>query len=275
MTTGGESRRWRAYQMLEPRVWPEEGLSPVNRLIAFMICAAAFLAIIESEPTIYIGREAWFFWAEVGFTVIFLIEYIVRLWAAGEDPAYRGFRGRLRYARTPAAVIDLLALLPLFLFFLGTEAFLLRLFRLVRILRVARLGRFSSAFNEIMAAVNARRFELLMSLFIAGLLLLVSSTLLYVVEGPHQPQAFGSIPRAMWWSISTLTTVGYGDVFPVTALGRMLAGLTAITGIGLIAMPAGILASAFSEAIQERRAAALKRRSEVHKPQQPSASGRS
>lgn len=255
MTASGESLRWRAYQMLEPRVWPDEGLSPINRAIAILICLAAFLAILESEPVLYVGREGWFLAAEILFTLIFLAEYIVRVWAAGEDPAYRGMRGRLRYMMTVPAVIDLLALLPLFLVFLGSEAFLLRLFRLIRILRVARLGRFSSALHAISEAVRARRFELLMSLAIAVILLLVSSTLLYVVEGPSQPEAFGSIPRAMWWSVATLTTVGYGDVYPVTTLGRILAGLTAITGIGLIAMPTGILASAFSDAIQERRAA--------------------
>jgi voltage-gated potassium channel len=92
-----------------------------------------------------------------------------------------------------------------------------------------------------------------MSVMIAGVLLLVSSTLLYIVEGDGQPEAFGSIPRAMWWSIATLTTVGYGDVIPVTAIGRLLSGLTALLGIGLIAMPTGILASAFSDALQRQR----------------------
>ncbi len=92
-----------------------------------------------------------------------------------------------------------------------------------------------------------------MSLAIAGMLLLISSTLLYLIEGEGQPDDFGSIPRAMWWSIATLTTVGYGDAFPVTPLGKILAGFTALTGIGLIAMPTGILASAFSDALQRQR----------------------
>lgn len=140
--------------------------------------------------------------------------------------------------------------------FLGNEAFLLRMFRLIRIIRVARLGRFSSALQAINEAVHARRFELMMSFAIASMLLLLSSTLLYIVEGGIQPETFGSIPRAMWWSVATLTTVGYGDVYPVTTIGRIFAGLTAITGIGLIAMPTGILASAFSDAIQKRDAGA-------------------
>lgn len=92
-----------------------------------------------------------------------------------------------------------------------------------------------------------------MSLGLATLLLLVSSTMLYLIEGAHQPETFGSIPRTMWWSIATLTTVGYGDVYPVTPLGKIFAGMTAVTGIGLIAMPTGILAAAFSDAIQAQR----------------------
>jgi voltage-gated potassium channel len=143
----------------------------------------------------------------------------------------------------------------LFLTFFGNETSILRLFRLIRILSLAKLGRYSSAIRAMAEAVKSRRYELLMSLAIAGMLLLTSSTLLYIVEGDAQPATFGSIPRAMWWSIATLTTVGYGDVIPVTVVGRVLAGLTAITGIGLIAMPTGILAAAFSDAIQRQREA--------------------
>ena len=98
-----------------------------------------------------------------------------------------------------------------------------------------------------------RRFELLLSLAVALVLLVLSSTAMYLVEGPTNPEAFGSIPRAMWWSIVTLTTIGYGDVFPVTLGGRMVAGVTAICGIGLIAAPTGILSAAFSDALARRR----------------------
>ena len=218
-----------------------------------LILAATAVAILESEPTVLNGRERLFLALEIVFTAIFAIEYVARLWVAGENPKYSGALGRLHYAVTPAAVIDLLALAPLFLGILGSESFLLRLFRLLRILRVARLGRFSNAFEAISTAVRSRRYELLMSVGLATLLLLVSSTMLYLIEGDHQPETFGSIPRSMWWSIATLTTVGYGDVYPVTALGKLFAGVTAITGIGLIAMPTGILAAAFSEALQKRR----------------------
>ena len=116
--------------------------------------------------------------------------------------------------RSPAAVLDLLALAPLLFVFIGSEAYLFRLFRLLRVLRLAKLGRFSTAWEHVGQAVSSRRYELIMSAALALLLMLISSTLLYLVEGQAQPATFGSIPRAMWWSICTLTTVGYGDATP-------------------------------------------------------------
>ena len=159
----------------------------------------------------------------------------------------------LRYALTPVAIFDFLAVMPLFLTILGSEAYILRLLRLMRIMRLAKLGRYSAAAKAIGKAINSRRHELVVSLFAGVLLMLVAATCLYIAEGATQPEAFGSIPRAMWWAIATLTTVGYGDTYPVTAIGKVFAGLTAIIGIGLVAMPAGILAAAFSDVLQKQK----------------------
>lgn len=246
-------RRW-AYRNLQPGAWSKDGLSPINRLIVLLIIAAVALAIVQTEPEITAGHEHMFRLAEVGFAWVFLIEYLARVWIVPENPRYgKGWRARLRYMLTVPALIDLIALSTLYLTLVGSEGAVLRLFRLVRIFMLARLGNYSTALRAVAQAVNSRRYELVASLTIAGFLLLVSSTLLYLVEGAGQPDDFGSIPRAMWWSIATLTTVGYGDAAPITPLGKILAGMTAITGIGLIAMPTGILAAAFSEAIQHQR----------------------
>jgi voltage-gated potassium channel len=251
-----EHRSWRRwlYVNLHPPAWHKRGLSPLNRLVALAILLAVGLAILQSEPTIYTGNEALFRAAEIVFAVIFLAEYAARIWIAGENPDYGPtFSGRLRYALTLPSLIDLLVLLSLFGTLVGSQGAVLRVIRLLRIITLAKLGRYSSALNAISRAIYSRRYELTMSLVIAGMLLLVSSTLLYMVEGEGQPDDFGSIPRAMWWSVATLTTVGYGDAIPHTVLGRILAGFTAITGIGLIAVPTGILASAFSDALQRQR----------------------
>lgn len=225
------------------------GLSWTNLFVCWLVVTAVLITVLRTEITLYAGREHIFLIVDILLTSLLALEYGLRLWVCVENPAYRN---RLAYALTPAALIDLLAVLLILFGPFGSEGFLLRLARLLRILRLAKLGRFSLAVNAITSAVTRRAYELWLSLIFSATLLLVSSAILYLVEGGIQPEAFGSIPRAMWWSVATLTTVGYGDVYPVTAVGRFFAAVTAITGIGLIAMPTGILASAFSDAFQEQ-----------------------
>lgn len=253
-------RRW-AYRNLHTAAWHKAGISPVNSIVILLIVAAITVAVIETEPAVRAGNEHLFRLFELGFAGIFLVEYVARLWVAVEHTELgKGWRARLNYALSLPALIDLLALATLLVTLYGNEGAFLRLFRLVQIFMLARLGRYSSAFRAIGHAIKSRRYELIASMTIALMLLLVSSTLLFLIEGPHQPEQFGSIPRAMWWSVATLTTVGYGDVYPVTPLGKMLAGITAITGIGVIAMPTGILAAAFSDALQRQREESAARR---------------
>jgi voltage-gated potassium channel len=240
-------------RQLDPALREAPGLSLTNWAVCGLIVAAMFAAVLETEPALSTGRETLFLVVEIVLTGLLGLEYVARVWASIENPA---FSNRLVYMRSAAALFDLLTILVVLVTAFGTEGFLLRLAMLLRVLRIARLGRFSNAFDEVVTAVASRATELGLSVAFAGLLLLVSSAMLYLVEGSVQPEAFGSIPRAMWWSVATLTTVGYGDVFPVTPLGRVFAAVTAVTGIGLIAMPTGILASAFSDAFQAQRAAA-------------------
>jgi voltage-gated potassium channel len=165
---------------------------------------------------------------------------------------------------TPLALLDLAAIAPFLLGYGTTDTFLLRVLRLLRIFRLARLGRFSVAIHLLAGAIRSRRYELSLSFVIAASVLVLSSALMYALEADAQPETFGSIPRALWWSVATLTTVGYGDVYPITPAGRVLAGLTAISAIGLIAMPTGILAAAFSDAFQaHHRRVEVSRASEV------------
>ena len=241
------------YRNLEPSARPEGGLSLFNRVIVWLIVFAAVVAILETEETLR-GTIPEVFWiAELFIVMVFSIEYLARVYAAGEDPRYSGLRGRLRFMTSWWAIVDLLAIVPFIVTGGAYNSFIIRLLKLLRLLRVARIGRFSQAWVSLTDAIYGRRFELALSGAVAFLIMLISSAFLYVLEGDTQPDAFGSIPRALWWSVPTLTTVGYGDVTPVTALGRIFAGFTAIAGIGLIAMPTGILAAAFSEAMQNRK----------------------
>lgn len=154
----------------------------------------------------------------------------------------------------PATWVDIVVLVITFVPLAGLNGQALRLVRLLRILRIAKLGRMSRTFRQLVAAIASRRYELILTMLLAIGLVLAGASLLYWAEGEVQPDKFGSIPRALWWAVVTLTTIGYGDVYPITPLGKVFAGAVAFAGIGLIAMPAGILAAAFSDAMQRERA---------------------
>ena len=255
MAEAGRLRRaiWR---QVDPEAHERDGLSPTNQAVVWIVAVSSIMAILETEPTVENMAPRAFARLESIFAVLFLAEYLVRLWAEGENPKFRGAQGRIRYALSPPAIIDLIAFLPSLVLPVlpDTSNFmLLRVFRLIRILRLARLGRFSLAMRHLSEAVSHRREELLLSLMLATFVLVFSAAGMYLLEGDNDQETFGSIPRAMWWSVCTLTTVGYGDIYPHTVLGKMLGGLTSIAGIGLIAMPTGILAAAFSDAFQRTR----------------------
>ena len=248
------SFRQRVYRQLEPTAWPRQGLSPVNLALVVLIVIAVASAIIETEPLIASGREQMFGDLELGIGLIFLVEYAARLWIAVENPKYNTSRfPRLRYALTPIAIIDLLAVLPAVFAFGGASSLVLRFFRVLRMLRLAKLGRTSTAWNHIKTAVYERRHEFALIVGLLGITILVASSLMYWAEADAQPDKFGSIPRTIWWTIVTLTTVGYGDAYPITVLGRVMAGLIAIAGVCLIALPTGIFAASFSDAMQRHQ----------------------
>lgn len=251
---GLQSLRKAAYVQLEPDAWPGKGLSPVNLALVFLILIAVAEAVLDTEPTISRGREAMFADLEFGVGIIFLIEYLARLWVEVENPRFQCSRfPRLRYALTPIAIIDLLAVVPSLFAFGGAPTLLLRFFRILRILRLAKLGRMSNAWQDIREAFFDRRHEFALILGLLLLTVLVSGSLMYFAEAEAQPAKFGSIPRALWWAIITMTTIGYGDTYPVTALGRVLGGIIAIAGVMMIALPTGIFASSFTEAMDRRR----------------------
>jgi voltage-gated potassium channel len=220
--------------------------------LAFCILAAVASGVVETEPLVVRGRERWFAAAELGFAYLFAVEYVARLWTAAEGDSSAPWRARLRWLVSPWAILDLLAFVPALIAPVG-PTYVLRIVRFARILRLAKLGRFSQAWRFLAEAIAGRRYELLLT-FAAGVFVLITSaTLLYLVEGPGQPDKFGSIPRSLWWSVVTLTTIGYGDVYPLTAAGKALTAATAVIGVGLIATPAGILAAAFSDGLQRQR----------------------
>jgi voltage-gated potassium channel len=226
---------------------PPRSLSPLNAFLSLLIISCSLVVVLETEPTIVKPHPNVFVLLDFMFASVFIIEYFVRLWVIGCDPRYSGIWGRVKYMVTPMAVIDFLSIVPFFFVAFSNNFFLLRVARLFRMISLAKFSRYSRAMTEFADVINSRKSELLLSLGIVLAVLLLSSAVMYEVEGVAQPEAFGSIPRALWWGVETLTTVGYGDVYPKTVLGKICCGATAIAGIGLIAMPTGVLAAAFTE----------------------------
>ncbi len=190
---------------------------------------------------------------------VFTAEYLLRVWSCTEDPKFKDpVSGRLRFMITPLAIIDLMAFLPFYLPFAFPELRFLRAFRLFRLFRVLKLARYSESLQTFMDVLKLKREELGLMLFAIIILLTVSSSLMYEAEHEAQPEAFSSIPAAMWWGVVTLATVGYGDMFPVTPMGKLVGSLVVLLGIGLFALPTGVLATGFSEVLQKKREAKKK-----------------
>lgn len=204
-------------------------------------------------------------WINVAVVWVFAIEFALRFWSEGENPAHAGPVGRLRFLIQPVTIADVLAFAPeliAMLFFPDTTGAWFPALRALRLFRLFKLARYVPAFAIVGAAVRRAWAPLMAALAVAAAQLYIAAMMLYFIEGDTKPEAFGSIARAMWWAVVTLTTVGYGDVFPETAWGRFAAGLVALAGVGIVALPTGILASSFAEEFRERHEAAKRAKSE-------------
>ncbi|MGD9590343.1 MAG: ion transporter [Pyrinomonadaceae bacterium] len=231
----------------------------IDRVIAFglvlLIVVNVAAVVLETVDSVYQQYEAYFKYFEAFSLAVFSIEYLLRLWVAPMDPRYKGrFRGRLRYALTPMAIIDFLAIAPAFIpLFFAVDLRIIRALRIFRLFRLLKMSRYVESLNSLDDVVRAKKEELLVTTVMLLILLLFSGSLMYLVENEAQPDKFPDIPSALWWGIATLTTVGYGDVFPITSVGKVLGGMIAFLGIGMFALPTGILASGFAEAIQKKK----------------------
>ena len=239
----------RAHQIVNS---PEDG-GRASRLfdqtILVLIGLTAFGIVLETIEPIRQAAAGAFAVIEVVTVAVFTLEYVLRVWSCTEDPDFaHPLFGRLRFAVQPLILVDLLAILP---FYVGQD---LRFARVLRLLRLMKLTRYSESMSIIGDVLRNRRDSLISTLFVGFVLLLFASSLMYLAEREAQPDGFSSIPAAMWWGMVTLTTVGYGDLFPVTPLGRGFGAVVALLGIGLFALPAGILGSAFVEELDRRRA---------------------
>jgi voltage-gated potassium channel len=231
-----------------------------NLFIITLILLNIVAMILESVQKIHDAAHGFFFWFECFSVAVFSVEYLLRVWSCVEEPrCHRPVLGRLRFALTPLSLVDLSAVLPFYLRFIPADLRIMRMFRMIRIMRVmrvarvAKLGRYSESFQMLLRVVQSRREPLLSSLLILLILAVVSATLMFYAEHEAQPKAFSSIPAAMWWAIATLTTIGYGDVYPVTLVGKLMTSVIAVLGIGMFALPTGILGSGFMEELEKSK----------------------
>lgn len=220
-----------------------------------IIVTSVGIVVIGSIPTVRVEYAEWLIGVDLVVVLVFVAEYLLRAWSCVEDPRYRHpIVGRLRYVSSPMAIVDLLAILPSVVPFFGYSLRTLRLARLLRLTRLLKLTRYVQALQLIRDVVIAKRHPLASSVFFIGFLLVLSSAVMYDLESAAQPDKFYSIPATMWWAVMTITTVGYGDVYPITVAGKMLGALTAVLGLGLFAIPTGILVSGFAELVWKKPA---------------------
>lgn len=240
-------------RQLESRSHGRSGLTPVNWLLVGLILLS--IALYTMDPENEIGhRDAMVFWAINRVIVIaFAVEFVARLWVAGADSRYQGLRGRVLYLRNNwfMVIIDLLAFMPELIYVvLGLPA--PSWLRVLRLVRLFKLARYFQAFSLIVNTIKASAQPLMAAIFAAALLWYLAGVFLYLAEHGAQPEKIASVGDAMWLSIITLTSVGYGDVYPITVAGRIIAGLVAVLGVGTVALPSGIIAGAFMHQIRER-----------------------
>jgi voltage-gated potassium channel len=247
------NRQERVFQVLEGESSDRLGRAVIAFFVA-LICLNVLAVILETDNVFREANKLFFYSFLLFSTVVFTVEYVLRLWACTSDVRFRdSVRGRVHYAVTPLALIDLITVVPFYLTLFIQDQPLVRVLRLLVVLRIFKLSRYHASFGILKTVLSKKRWELFATVVIGATLLIVLSTLMYLVEGPVQPEKFGSIPNAMWWGTVTLTTVGYGNVYPVTAYGKVLAGLTAFLGIGFFALPTAILGSGFYEEFQVRK----------------------
>jgi voltage-gated potassium channel len=265
MTSASTKKHSWLYRMLEPEGWGRPGLSPVNAVLIFLVLFSFVDLALETEPTTPPEVLQFLDYANTVVIAIFGIEYVLRFIVAGEDPRYRGVLGRVRYVFSFYALADLAAFLPEAILLLHGDhmtAQTVAMLKALRLLRLFKIARYMPAFDIFLSAIRRSWEQLGVALALALAFVYVGAMALYFVEGHVNPEQFGSIPRALWWAVVTLTTVGYGDAYPVTVLGRVAAGVIAVAGIGIVALPAGIMASAFSDELRHRHEKAERAREE-------------
>jgi voltage-gated potassium channel len=245
------------------RSWVNRKLNPgdndskaVDTFIITLIAFNVLSVIVETEQPVADAYSTFFLVNETVSTLVFSIEYVLRVWICTMLPAFasRGPLGaRVRYALSMMALVDFIAIAPFFLSFIQMDLRIARAIRLMRLVRILKMGRYAHAVKTLGNVIARKKEELAIATFVTVMVLILSASAMYFAEHLAQPEAFRSIPESMWWAVVTITSVGYGDVSPVTGIGKVLGAVICMIGVLIVALPTGILASGFLEEMREQR----------------------
>jgi voltage-gated potassium channel len=251
------TKKERIYEILSD---PPEGDTFGNTVsisILALIALNVFVGIFETVPSLYSEHQNFFYYFELVSVIIFTVEYVLRIWSCTSQKEFQNpITGRLKLMRTPMALIDVLAIAPFYIqIFLptGFDLRFIRALRLFRLFRMFRVGKLADSFKMLSNVIASNREPLFVSFGIVTVMAILAANIMYLVENGHN-EAFESVPDALWWAIITITTIGYGDVYPITAAGKLIGALIGFLGICVFALPVGIIGAGFVNEIEKRNA---------------------
>lgn len=248
------SLRAKTYQVLESETNKTFLARAITFFLILLIVTNVIAAIFESEADYHQRFFTQFAIFELISLSIFCFEYLLRLWCCVESPKYKALspgKARLAYFFTPIALIDLIAILPFIIAMVFSID--LRALRLLRVLRLLKLTHYFKGFNIFMTVIAKELKSITAAMMVILFLIIIAASLMHAVEGHVQPEVFGSILHSFWWAVVTMTTVGYGDVVPITPAGKLISTFIMLIGVGLVALPAGMLAARFGEELRQRK----------------------
>lgn len=245
--------RYKTYRLFEDNMQSSDLSRYLNIALVTLIVINVLAVIFESDPTIGKRFATEFALLEAISVAVFTLEFLLRLWACVErKPKYgSNLKTRIKYLFSPVALVDLLAIVPFYIsLFVSID---LRYLRLLRVMRILKLTHHFKGFNIFVTVLRKELKSISATILVMVFLIIIAASLMYTLENKAQPQAFGSIAQSIWWSVVTMTTVGYGDVTPITPAGKAVSMIVMLLGVGFVALPAGMLAGRFSDELKLRR----------------------
>jgi voltage-gated potassium channel len=250
----GQSFRAKVYALMEPSGHSGRLHFYLDNFIVFWIALSIICVVLESVQSVHEVLSVQFAWVDTLAFSVFTLEYLARAYAAPESPKFKALtHKRLGHVLTFQALVDLITILPFFLEHFLPYPLDLRFLRIFRLSRMLKLTRYTSATDTLVQVLKREWPVIFSSIFVLLLLIVMTASLGYLLEHDAQPDVFTNIPEAIYWAMTTLSSIGYGDMTPITPLGRAVTSVIAIVGVGIFALPAGLLASAFSDQLQINR----------------------